>query len=111
MVRVTTPYKAVCSRLDKRAASVETSIRISFHGVVFGLQICCFSLKRGTRWTDAFRIVLQPFADLCRRARVGHRPLEEYQNDKAQSGSDVSGDMRRVVFHSHIILPEHLEIR
>jgi len=58
MVRVTPTYKAVCSRLDKRAASVETSIRISFHGVVFGLQICCFSLKRGTRWTDAFRIVL-----------------------------------------------------
>lgn len=78
----------------------------------FGLFLCFF-VKWGTRWTDAFRIVLRrlSLSDLRRRVRVRHRPLEEYQNDKAQSGSGVSGDMRRVVFHSYIILPEHLKIR
>lgn len=43
MVRVTPNYKALCSPVDKRAASGETCIGISFHRVVFGLQILCVS--------------------------------------------------------------------
>lgn len=46
MVRVTPNYRALCSPIDKRAASGETCIGISFHGVVFGLQILFLSIMR-----------------------------------------------------------------
>lgn len=110
MVRVTPNYIAVYSRVDTRAPLA--CIGICFHRVVF---VFCFVFLNeepvGQTLLGLFFGDKQPFSDLRRRARVGHRPLEEYQNDKAQSGSDVSGDMRRLVFHSYIILPEHLEIR